>query len=65
MQRGELAWLVYVTRPARRPTKAIRWLSYHDIRLILELILESLKPTPSAAMVIEHFCEHIMSDLET
>lgn len=57
--RGEQAWLVYVT-PARRPPGAIPWLSYRDVRLILE----SLTPDPSAETMIEHFCEHIMSDLE-
>jgi hypothetical protein len=59
-ERGEQAWLVYVTRPARRPPKGIRWLPYREVRLILE----SLTPDPSAATAIEHFCEHIISDLE-
>jgi len=59
--RGEEAWLVYVTRPARRPpNRAIPWLSYREVRQILE----SLPPDPSAAVLIEHFCEHIISDLE-
>jgi hypothetical protein len=57
--RGEQAWLVYVT-PARRPSTTIPWLSYREVRLILE----SLTPDASAATVIEHFCEHIISDLE-
>jgi hypothetical protein len=59
--RGEDAWLVYVTRPARRPSnRAIHWLSYSGVRLILE----SLTPDASAAPLIDHFCEHIISDLE-
>jgi hypothetical protein len=59
--RGELAWLVYVTRPARRPSdRTIRWLSYRGVRLILE----ELTPDASAAPLIDHFCEHIVSDLE-
>ena len=59
--RGEEAWLVYVTRPARRPpNRTIPWVSYREVRQILE----SLPPDPSAAVLIEHFCEHIMSDLE-
>jgi hypothetical protein len=58
--RGEQAWLVYVTRPARRPPKTIPWLSYREVRLILQ----SLTPDASAATAIEHFCEHITSDLE-
>lgn len=58
---GEQAWLVYVTRPDRRPSnETIPWLSYREIRQILE----SLTPDPSAAMAIEHFCEHVISDLE-
>ncbi len=59
IDRGEQAWLVYVT-PARRPSGMIPWLSYRDVRLILE----TLTPDASAAMVIQDFCEHIMSDLE-
>ncbi len=57
--RGEQAWLVYVT-PARRPSGTIPWISYREVRLILE----SLTPDASAATVIEHFCEHVISDLE-
>ena len=59
--RGEQAWLVYVTRPARRPSETIPWLSYREVRQILE----TLTPDASAAMAIEHFCEHILSNLET
>lgn len=51
---------MYVTRPARRPPGTIDWLSYREVRLILE----SLRPDASAAKAIEHFCEHIISDLE-
>jgi PD-(D/E)XK nuclease superfamily len=59
--RGERAWLVYVTPPTRRPSKrTISWLSYREIRLILE----SLTTDTSAATMIEHFCEHITADLE-
>ena len=59
--RGEQAWLVYVTPPARRPSdRGIPWLSYREVRLILE----SLTPDASAATAIKHFCEHIISDLE-
>jgi hypothetical protein len=57
--RGEQAWLVYVT-PANRPSGKVPWLPYREVRQILE----SLTPDASAAMAIEHFCEHIMSDLE-
>jgi hypothetical protein len=57
---GERAWLVYVT-PALRPScKTIPWLSYREVRRILE----SLTPDPSAAIAIEHFCEHVLSALE-
>ena len=59
--RGEHAWLVYVTRPARRPSRTIPWLSYRAVRQILE----TLTPDASATMAIEHFCEHILSNLET
>ena len=59
INRGEQAWLVYVT-PSRRPSGTIPWLSYHDVRLILE----TLTPDAAAATVIQHFCEHIISDLE-
>ncbi len=58
--RGEQAWLVYITRPARRPSNSIRWISYSEVRLILE----RLTPDPSAVTLIEHFCQHIVSDLE-
>jgi len=58
--RGEQAWLVYVTRPARRPSGTIPWLPYREIRQILE----ALTPATSAAPMIEDFCEHINSDLE-
>jgi hypothetical protein len=58
--RGEQAWLVYITRPARRPSNSIRWISYSEIRQILE----RLTPDPSAVTLIEHFCQHIVSDLE-
>jgi hypothetical protein len=58
--RGEQAWLVYVTPPARRPSRTIPWLPYREVRLILE----SLTPDTSVAMLIDHFCEHIISDLE-
>jgi len=58
-KRGEQAWLAYVT-PARRPTRGIPWLSYRDVRLILE----ALTPDPSAATLIQQFCHHILSDLE-
>jgi hypothetical protein len=59
--RGEQAWLVYVTRPARRPSsRTILWLPYREVRQILE----SLTPDASATTVIEDFCEHIISDLE-
>jgi len=59
--RGDKAWLVYVTPTARRPSdKTIPWLSYREVRLIIE----PLTPDASAAMAIEHFCEHIISDLE-
>lgn len=59
--RGEEAWLVYVTRPARRPSdSSIPWIPYSDVRQILE----RLTPDPSAATLIEHFCLHIVSDLE-
>jgi hypothetical protein len=58
--RGERAWLVYVT-PARRPSDlSISWISYSEVRQILEL----LTPDPSAAPLIENFCEHVISDLE-
>jgi hypothetical protein len=53
------AWLVYVT-PARRPPGEVPWLSYRDVRLILE----QLTPDDSAAMLIQHFCDHVVSDLE-
>ena len=59
INRGEQAWLVYVT-PARRPSSTIPWLSYREVRLILE----TLTPDAAAATVIQHFCEHIISDLE-
>jgi hypothetical protein len=59
--RGERAWLVYVTPPTRRPSRTVSWLPYREIRLILE----SLTPDASAATIIEDFCEHVMSDLET
>jgi hypothetical protein len=59
--RGEQAWLVYVTRPARRPSNSsIPWISYSEVRQILE----RLNPDPSAAPLIENFCDHIVSDLE-
>jgi len=61
MDRGEPAWLVYVTPPGRRPSGTVPWLSYREVRLILE----SLTPDVSAATVIKHFCEHIFSELET
>jgi hypothetical protein len=60
-RRGEQAWLVYVTRPARRPSDSlIPCISYGEIRQILE----RLTPDPSAETFIEHFCQHIVSDLE-
>ena len=59
--RGEQAWLAYVTPPARRPTdRTIPWLPYRKVRQILE----TLTPDASAATVIEDFCKHIISDLE-
>jgi hypothetical protein len=57
--RGEQAWLVYVT-PERRPSKGIPWLSYREVRLILE----TLTPDFSAATLIRQFCDHVISDLE-
>jgi len=54
--RGEQAWLVYVT-PASRPSGTIPWLPYREVRKILE----SLTPDPSEAAAIEHFCEHIIA----
>jgi len=61
-KRGEQAWLVYVTRPARRPSdRTIPWLSYREVRLILE----SLTPDASAEAIIGDFREHIISDLES
>jgi hypothetical protein len=57
--RGEQAWLVYVT-PAGRPTNSTSWISYGEVRRILE----RLTPDPSAEMLIADFCEHIVSDLE-
>lgn len=59
---GEKAWLVYVTPPDRQHPNGVPWLSYRDVRLILEL--ESLAPAPSAEGVIRYFCEHISSELE-
>jgi len=59
-ERGEQAWLVYVTPPASRPPKAVPWLSYREVRLILE----SLTPDASVAKMIEDFREHVMADLE-
>ena len=59
--RGEKAWLVYVTPPARRPSnRTVPWRQYRDVRLILE----SLAPAASAATVIDDFCTHVISDLE-
>jgi hypothetical protein len=58
--RGEQAWLVYVTPGEGRPSSAIAWLSYREVRLILE----TLTPDVSAAALIQQFCEHIISDLE-
>jgi hypothetical protein len=60
--RGQQAWLVYVTPRERPPGDC--WLSYRDIRGILERILESLNPPPAAKMAIEQFCEHISAHYE-
>jgi len=49
--RGEHAWLVYVT-PVSRPSGAVPWLPYREVHQILR----SLTPDPSAEMIIEHFC---------
>jgi hypothetical protein len=57
---GEKAWLVYVTPPDRQHPSKVPWLSYGDVRLILE----SLTPAPSAERVIRDFCEHVSSELE-
>jgi hypothetical protein len=57
--RGEQAMLVYVT-PSRKPPGNTPWISYREVRRILE----SLVPAPSAASAIKHFCEHIIWNLE-
>jgi hypothetical protein len=58
---GQQAWLVYVTPHAGRPEKWIcHWISYREVRLILE----SLTPDPSTAPLIDQFCEHILSEFE-
>jgi hypothetical protein len=57
--RGKQAMLVYVT-PSRKPPGNTPWISYGQVRRILE----SLVPAPSAASAIKHFCEHIISNLE-
>jgi hypothetical protein len=60
--RGQEAWLVYVTQHVRPPSGD--WISYRDIRQILERILASSTPPPPARIVIEQFCEHVFADLE-
>jgi hypothetical protein len=61
-ERGESAWLVYVTPGAQPPSK--HWVTYRDIRKMLEQILESSTPPSPARMIIEQFCEHVFADLE-
>jgi len=61
--RGQMAWLVYVT-PRERPPDGCCWLSYRNIREILERILESRSPPPATKMAIEQFCEHISAHYE-
>jgi len=59
--RGQEAWLVYITPHARRPSKTIpHWVPYRDVRRLLE----SLTPSAAARLLIEQFCEHIFADLE-
>ena len=58
---GKKAWLVYVT-PTAAPfqDQDCKWISYGRVRNILE----SLEADPLAALLIEHFCDHILSDFE-
>jgi len=58
--RGKKAWLVYVTPDSAAPLPNCKWISYGQVRNILE----SLKADPSAALLIEHFCDHILADFE-
>jgi PD-(D/E)XK nuclease superfamily len=60
--RDQQAWLVYVTPGVRPPVE--HWLSYREIRRILERILESWPVPHAPRMTIEHFCEHIFAHLE-
>jgi hypothetical protein len=54
--RRKKAWLVYV----QRSKSGKRSITYRDIREILQV----LNPSPEAAIVIEHFNEHVLLELE-
>lgn len=58
-RRGKKAWLAYVT-PTAAPFPDCHWISYGRVRDILE----SLEADPVATPLIEHFCDHILSDFE-
>lgn len=60
-KRGQQAWLVYITPETRRPSRRCGSISYREVGRILE----TLVPCAPAAPLIEHFCEHIFTDLET
>ncbi len=50
------AWLVYVTPDSSKPLPSIPyWLSYRDVRSILE----SLEPAGEARQLIADFCQHV------
>jgi hypothetical protein len=55
-KKPQQAWLVYVTPHSSKPLRSIPyWLSYGDIRSILE----SLEPAARAKPLIADFCEHV------
>jgi hypothetical protein len=59
-RRGKKARLVYVTPDTAAPFPDCHWISYGRVRDILE----SFEADPLAAPLIEHFCDHILSDFE-
>jgi len=50
------------TRPKSRD---FAWMSYRDLREVLESVIESVPPAPEAEQLARHFIEHIRRELES
>lgn len=58
--RGKKTWLVYLTRNARSIKQRTHSISYREVGEILD----TMRPDVAADLIINHFRDHILSDLE-